>query len=89
LVLHAIDMLPPAFREVVLLCDVEEMSYKEIAEVLSIPVGTVMSRLARARKAVRGALAVTTRVTRASQNGEVVVRRQQKFSVDQPVRCEC
>ena len=71
LVLHAIDMLPPAFREVVLLCDVEEMSYREIAEVLSIPIGTVMSRLARARKAVRGALAVTTRVTRASQNGEV------------------
>jgi RNA polymerase sigma-70 factor (ECF subfamily) len=71
LVLHAIDMLPPAFREVVLLCDVEEMSYKEIAEVLSIPIGTVMSRLTRARKAVRGALAVTTRVTRASRNGEV------------------
>jgi RNA polymerase sigma factor (sigma-70 family) len=71
LVLHAIDILPPAFREVVLLCDVEEMSYKEIAEVLSIPIGTVMSRLTRARKAIRGALAVTTRVTRASRNGDV------------------
>jgi RNA polymerase sigma-70 factor (ECF subfamily) len=71
LVLHAIAILPPAFREVVLLCDVEEMSYKEIAEVLSIPIGTVMSRLTRARKAVRGALGVTTRVTRASRNGEV------------------
>ena len=36
-VLHAISQLPPAFREVLLLCDVEQMSYKEIAEVLSIP----------------------------------------------------
>jgi RNA polymerase sigma factor (sigma-70 family) len=70
LVLHAIDKLPPVFREVLLLCDVEEMSYKEIAEVLSIPIGTVMSRLTRARRAVRGALVVTTRVTRASRNGE-------------------
>jgi RNA polymerase sigma factor (sigma-70 family) len=71
LVLHAIDILPPAFREIVLLCDVEEMSYKEIAEVLSIPIGTVMSRLTRARKAIRGALAVATRVTRASRTGDV------------------
>ncbi len=41
------------FREVVLLCDVEEMSYKEISEALSIPAGTVMSRLSRARKSLR------------------------------------
>ena len=54
---HAIERLPAHFREVLLLCDVEEMSYREIAEVLSIPIGTVMSRLSRARKAVRDALA--------------------------------
>ena len=49
----AIEQLPVMFREVLLLCDVEEASYREIAEILSIPIGTVMSRLARARKAVR------------------------------------
>lgn len=53
---RAIDELPLPFREVLLLCDVEEMSYREIAEVLSIPVGTVTSRLMRARRKVREAL---------------------------------
>jgi len=48
----AIEQLPVIFREVILLCDVEDASYREIAEILSIPIGTVMSRLARARKAV-------------------------------------
>jgi len=50
---NAIEQLPVIFREVILLCDVEDASYQEIAEILSIPIGTVMSRLARARKAVR------------------------------------
>jgi RNA polymerase sigma-70 factor, ECF subfamily len=49
----AIEALPVHFREVLLLCEVEEMSYQEIAEALSIPIGTVMSRLSRARKALR------------------------------------
>lgn len=53
---RAIEQLPIIFREVLLLCDVEEASYREIAETLSIPIGTVMSRLARARKAVRESL---------------------------------
>jgi RNA polymerase sigma factor (sigma-70 family) len=53
---RAIDDLPVHYRETLLLCDVEEMSYQEIAEILSIPIGTVMSRLARARKTVRAAL---------------------------------
>jgi RNA polymerase sigma-70 factor (ECF subfamily) len=50
---QAIEALPLPFREVLLLADVEEMSYQEIAETLTIPIGTVMSRLARARKAAR------------------------------------
>ena len=49
----AIEQLPVNFREVLLLCDVEDAAYREISEILSIPIGTVMSRLARARKAVR------------------------------------
>ena len=59
LVRCAIEELPVVFREVILLCDVEEMSYREIAEILTIPIGTVMSRIARARKAVRDALGKT------------------------------
>ncbi len=53
---EALEQLPVIFREVVLLCDVEEMSYQEIAETIGIPMGTVMSRLARARRALREAL---------------------------------
>ena len=52
-VAQAIEQLPVHYREVLLLCDVEELSYQEIAETLSIPVGTVMSRLSRARRSVR------------------------------------
>ena len=52
LVQRAIDELPAHYREVLLLCEVEEMSYQQIAETLSIPIGTVMSRLARARRAI-------------------------------------
>ncbi len=50
------ETLPPALLEVILLCDVEEMKYKEIAATLDIPIGTVMSRIARARSALRAAL---------------------------------
>jgi RNA polymerase sigma-70 factor (ECF subfamily) len=48
--------LPVNYREILLLCEVEEMSYQEIAETLSVPIGTVMSRLSRARKALRDRL---------------------------------
>ena len=50
---EALEALPVHFREILLLCEAEEMSYQEISETLSIPIGTVMSRLSRARKALR------------------------------------
>ncbi len=50
---EAIAELPVPFREILLLCEVEEMSYQEIAATLAIPMGTVMSRLSRARRALR------------------------------------
>ncbi|MFZ0808268.1 MAG: RNA polymerase sigma factor [Candidatus Sulfotelmatobacter sp.] len=56
LVQDALGELAVPFREILLLCEVEEMSYQEIAETLSIPMGTVMSRLSRARKALRSVL---------------------------------
>lgn len=52
-ILAALDRIPADFRAVVLLADVEEFSYKEVATILSVPIGTVMSRLSRARKLLR------------------------------------
>jgi RNA polymerase sigma-70 factor (ECF subfamily) len=53
----AVDGLSTNYRAVVLLADVEEFSYKEVAEILQIPIGTVMSRLSRARANLRESLA--------------------------------
>jgi RNA polymerase sigma-70 factor (ECF subfamily) len=50
-----LEELPVRFREILLLCEVEEMSYQELADALQIPIGTVMSRLSRARAALRAA----------------------------------
>jgi RNA polymerase sigma-70 factor (ECF subfamily) len=50
---NALAELPVPFREILLLCDFEEMSYQEISDTLGIPAGTVMSRLSRARRALR------------------------------------
>jgi RNA polymerase sigma-70 factor (ECF subfamily) len=56
-ILKALDEIPAEFRSVVLLADVEEFSYKEVAGILSIPIGTVMSRLSRGRALLRKRLA--------------------------------
>ena len=53
---NAVDALPEEFREAIMLSDVEGLSYKEIAETLDCPIGTVMSRLHRGRKLLRESL---------------------------------
>ena len=72
LIEREIDELPVHFREVLLLCEVEEMSYQEIAETLSVPIGTVMSRLSRARKRLRDGL--RQRMNEGSRSGETPVK---------------
>ena len=53
---RALTTLPLAFREAVLLVDIEGMTYREVADVLDCPIGTVMSRLSRGRALLRRAL---------------------------------
>src|SRR5712692_9643960 len=55
-VYKALNDLPPNFRMAVILADIEGMSYKEIADVLQIPIGTVMSRISRARRQLQKSL---------------------------------
>src|SRR5262247_1483912 len=59
LVLETLRRLPTVFQDVIVLCDVEDLSYKEAADALSIPIGTVMSRLHRGRAHLRNELADT------------------------------
>lgn len=58
---EALERVPPRFREAVLLADVEECSYKEVADICGLPMGTVMSRLFRGRRLLRRALAAVHR----------------------------
>ena len=55
-VYQALNNLPPNFRMAVILADIEGLSYKEIADVLQIPIGTVMSRISRARRQLQKSL---------------------------------
>jgi RNA polymerase sigma-70 factor, ECF subfamily len=50
---NALDQLQPPLREILLLCDIENLKYKDIALVLDLPLGTVMSRISRARATLR------------------------------------
>jgi len=63
--LAALDRVPQNYRDVLLLADVQEFSYKEVAETLNIPVGTVMSRLSRGRAILRTQLAAATKPSQA------------------------
>jgi RNA polymerase sigma-70 factor (ECF subfamily) len=58
---RALNALPPAFRDVVVLADLEGLRYREIAEVVGCPLGTVMSRLSRGRRLLRASLAAFAR----------------------------
>ncbi len=64
---EAWEDLPLNFREVLLLCDLEEMTYKDISQTLGLPIGTVMSRLSRARSAMRVLLTAPRRVREAPE----------------------
>jgi RNA polymerase sigma-70 factor, ECF subfamily len=60
-ILVALDRLPADYRAIVLIVDVEEFSYKDASQILSIPLGTVMSRLSRGRKLLREQLGEVAR----------------------------
>jgi RNA polymerase sigma-70 factor (ECF subfamily) len=66
----ALEQLPPEFREVLVLREMEEMSYKEIAEVSGLAIGTVMSRLSRARRRLHDELLMAGHRRVAHQTGE-------------------
>jgi len=68
-ILKALDEIPSEFRSVVLLVDVEEFAYKEVAGILSIPIGTVMSRLSRGRGLLRRRLAEVARSYGIGESG--------------------
>jgi RNA polymerase sigma-70 factor (ECF subfamily) len=67
----ALDALPDAFREAVWLRDVEEFSYAEIAEMLGIPIGTVMSRISRGRRLLFEKLSTAAAAGRVQTEGRL------------------
>src|SRR5512143_624762 len=72
-ILAALDRLPADFRAVILMVDVEEFAYKDAAEILSIPIGTIMSRLSRGRKLLReqlGEVAQSYGIRRSAEQGQ-------------------
>jgi len=65
---EAISALPAQFREVLVLRELEDLSYRDIARIADVPIGTVMSRLSRARRLLADSMRVITRASRAKVN---------------------
>jgi RNA polymerase sigma-70 factor (ECF subfamily) len=65
---HALRAMPPEYSLALLLCDSEELSYAEIAEIMQCPVGTVRSRISRARETVMAALYENTEAMKPAKN---------------------
>jgi len=82
-ILGALDKLPEDYRMMIVLADIEELAYKEIAETLSVPIGTVMSRLHRARKMMQKQLIDT-----AVQMGIVAPTEEADQSVPEAIDIE-
>lgn len=77
-ILSALEELPSSFQEVVILCDIEQMTYKEIALATDVPVGTVMSRISRGRKLLRAKLASYAQAHGFGRSGRQQIAESQK-----------
>jgi RNA polymerase sigma-70 factor (ECF subfamily) len=89
MVWEALEGLPSAFREIVVLREIDGMSYKEIATIANVPIGTVMSRLARARKRLQRSLAKIA--GRRMTNGDLELNGSatRLFRATEPTLNEC
>jgi RNA polymerase sigma-70 factor (ECF subfamily) len=84
-ILEALDSLPEDYRVIIVLADIEELAYKEIAETLGVPIGTVMSRLHRARKLLQKQLleqAVQMGIVKPAEEPEETANESEQAPVD-------
>ena len=84
LVLSSLRRLPTTFQEVILLCDIEELTYQETAEALAIPIGTVMSRLHRGRARLRVELAAASEALARSRRDREAAAQERLEVYDLP-----
>ena len=85
---RALDALPPEFRLAVVLCDVEEFSYEEIADIMGCPIGTVMSRLHRGRKLLQKSLYIHALAMGIVKNEDAVGARGSQKNGETPPSLE-